>query len=258
MSDMQVALVTGGGGGIGAAVCLELARDHELVVAGRNLARLEATVSAVQAAGGTARAASFDLADADATRAALAEHGPVNTLVLCAGVAVSAPLGGEDSEDLQRRHFEVNYHGARRLLEAALPAWKETGGGRAVMVASSAALRGYAYVSAYAASKHALLGYSRSAALELRRYRVSVNVVCPHYVDSPMTDASAERIAQTTGRSIAEARAWLAAQNPGGRLVTPLEVARAVRDLATSARTGVVLELPGGDPIQVEPGLPLE
>jgi 3-hydroxybutyrate dehydrogenase len=255
---MVEVLVTGGGGGIGAAVCLELASDHQVVVAGRDLGRLEATAAAVRTAGGTARVASFDLADAGATQAALAEHGPVGTLVLCAGIALSAPVGGEDAEDLHRRHFEVNYHGARRLLEAALPAWKETGGGRAVMVASSAALRGYAYVSAYAASKHALLGYCRSAALELRRYRVAVNVVCPHYVDSPMTDASAERIAETTGRGLEEARAWLAAQNPGGRLVTPAEVARAVRELVSTPRTGVVLELPGGEAIEVEPGLPLE
>lgn len=258
---MPVALVTGSGGGIGAAVCRALAPDHLVVAAGRNRERLEATVAAVRDAGGEARAVVFDVTDPEGTETALREvreqAGPPTCLVANAGIAVSAPVGSEGHEALLRRHLEVDYLGAVRLLELLVPEWKRAGGGRAVLVASSAALRGYAYVSAYAAAKHALLGYGRSAAPELAKHRIAVHVVCPHYVDSPMTEASAARIAERTGRSGQEARALLASENPGGRLVTPDEVAAATLELVRAERTGVVLELTGGEAVEREAGRPL-
>lgn len=127
-----------------------------------------------------------------------------------------------------------------------------------MQVASSAGLRGYAYVTAYTAAKHALLGYSRSAALELARQGVAVNVLCPHYVDSPMTDANVARMRAKTGRSDAELRAFLASENPGGVLVTPAEVAGATLDLVGGGRSGVVLELIGGATRTVDEGFLLE
>ena len=244
----DVALVTGGGGGIGAALCRALAADHHVLVGGRDVARLEAVAGEV---GGTPVA--LDVTDAAAAEAVLGAH-DVKVLVANAGIAVSGPVGGPDGVASLRRHLEVNLLGAARLLEMLTPRWKQAGGGRAVFVASSAALAGYAYVSAYAASKHALLGYARSAALELARHKIAVHAVCPHYVDSPMTDASAARIAETTGRSAEEARALLAAQNPGGRFVTPDEVAAATLGLLQGPRTGVVLELTGGEAVEVDPG----
>lgn len=248
----DVALVTGGGGGIGAALCRALAADHHVLVAGRDRARLEPVAEEV---GGTPVV--LDVTDAAAAEALVAEH-DVRVLVANAGVAVSGPIGGPEGEASLRRHLEVNLLGAARLLELLAPRWREAGGGRAAFVASSAALVGYPYVSAYAASKHALVGYARSAALELARHRIAVHTVCPHYVDSPMTDASADRIAETTGRSAEEARELLARQNPGGRFVTPDEVAAATLSLLQGPRTGVVLELTGGEPVEVDGGSLLE
>ena len=108
-------------------------------------------------------------------------------------------------------------------------------------------LQGYAYVAAYTASKHALLGYSRAAALELERKGVTVNVVCPHYVDSPMTEASIDRVVEKTGRSREEAAQFFASQNPGGRLVQPLEVAEAAFELCSGEANGAVIELDGSE-----------
>jgi NAD(P)-dependent dehydrogenase (short-subunit alcohol dehydrogenase family) len=116
-----------------------------------------------------------------------------------------------------------------------------------VHVGSSAGLRGYAYVSAYCASKHALVGYSRSAALELRGSGVAMSCVCPHYVDSPMLESSIRRLVETTGKTGEEARDFFRRQNPGGRLVTPGEVAEAVWRLASGDENGAVVELDGRD-----------
>ena len=257
-----VAFVSGGGGGIGAALCRSLAHEYLVIAAGRNRERLDETVAAVAAEGRVAHAVELDVTDAARTAAVLdevqASHGPIECLVGNAGVAISAPIGAPQGEDHLRRHLEVNFLGAVRPLEHLAPVWKAAGQGTAVFIASSAALMGYPYVSAYAASKHALLGYARSASQELRRAGIGVHAICPHYVDSPMTDQSVARIVATTGRSAEEARELLAAQNPGGRLVTPDEVAAATMQVVRSNRTGIVLELPGGDPLVREPGQPLE
>ena len=177
----------------------------------------------------------------------------VDWLVNNAGSVRTAPIGRADEEHY-RSHLDVNFHGARRVLEAVLPGMNERGGGSVVQVASSAALRGYAYVTAYSAAKHALLGYSRSAAHELARGNVAVNVVCPHYVDSPMTHANVARMREVTGRDEESLRAFLASENPGGVLVTAGEVAEAIVGLLEGPRTGVVLELVGGGSREVDRG----
>ena len=248
--ETHTALVTGAGSGIGAAIARRLAAAGATVVlAGRRLDPLR-TVAATLAGG--VHAVTLDLADprsidAGWGHACAAVDGPIDVLVNNAGVARSAPVGRQelDGQDLDRFHLEVNYLGAARLTRLALPGMIAAGRGRIVNVASSAGLRGYAYVSSYCASKHALVGWSRAAAEELRSKGVCVNLVCPHYVDSPMTDASVARIAATTGRSAAEARAFLAAQNPGGRLVTPGEVAAAVAELVGGDVSGALIELDG-------------
>jgi NAD(P)-dependent dehydrogenase (short-subunit alcohol dehydrogenase family) len=251
MSDSHVALVTGGGQGIGEAICQRLAQEGtSVIVTGRDLEKCEAVAGRL---GAGATAVRLDVTDRESIRKALeralrfAERaGPIDWLVNNAGMARSAPLlHTREVTDLYEEHMQVNFHGARRMVEALLPGMRERDYGRIVNVASSAGLHGYAYVSAYCASKHALVGYTRSAALELARSGVTMSAVCPHYVDSPMTDRSVERIAEKTGRGPEEAREILAAQNPGGRLVTPGEVAEVVWKLLSGGENGAIVELDG-------------
>ncbi len=262
----RAALVTGASSGIGEAVALELARrGWGVILVARRRERLEALAERIASGGGRARAVPQDLADrdagarlAEAAEAAAGELGPLELVVNNAGIAESAPLlprpGREPEVDPFERHLAVNFHGPRRLIEHLAPAMVARGRGALLQVASSAGLRGYAYVAAYCASKHALLGLSRAAALELAPKGVRVGAICPHYVRSPLLEASVARLVVSAGRSEEEARAFFAAQNPGGRLVEPEEVAAAVADLAEDPRTGQVLELDGAARIQVDAG----
>jgi NAD(P)-dependent dehydrogenase (short-subunit alcohol dehydrogenase family) len=248
MSSSRVAFVTGAGRGIGAAIAKRVARAGAAVVVGaRTVEPCERLAREIRSGGGEALAVQLDVADphwiADAVERASDEFGPVDWLVNNAGLAVSAPLLGDG--ELFERHMQINFHGARRMIEAVLPAMKSRGAGRIVNVASSAALRGYRYVAAYAASKHALLGYARCAALELEGTGVAVATVCPHYDDSPMTDEAVRRVMEKSQRSEADARAFFAAQNPGGRLVTVDEVAEVVVELLERGENGAVVELDG-------------
>jgi NAD(P)-dependent dehydrogenase (short-subunit alcohol dehydrogenase family) len=126
---------------------------------------------------------------------------------------------------------------------------RERGYGRIVNVASSAGLQGYAYSAAYCAAKHALVGYTRAAAVELARSGVRVAAVCPHYVDTPMLDASVQRVSRKTGREPAGVREFFREQNPGRRFVTAEEVAEAVWRLLTDEAAPLLLELDGGEAI---------
>jgi NAD(P)-dependent dehydrogenase (short-subunit alcohol dehydrogenase family) len=142
--------------------------------------------------------------------------------------------------------MRVNFHGARRMIEAFAPSMIENKYGRIVNVGSSAGLRGYPYAAAYVASKHALVGYSRCVSAELAKTGVTLNIVCPHYVDSPMTDQTVERIVGKTGKTEADTRSFLAAQNPGGTLVSPEEVAAIVLQFLKGSDNGKIAELVGG------------
>jgi len=255
----HAAFITGAGRGIGAAIARRLAGDGAFVVLGaRSLGDCEALAAELRAGGGRAAAVAIDVGSPDSVRAAVAravelvarEQGQaLDWLINNAGIAQSAPLvPREDAEALFERHMQVNFHGARRTLEALLPEMKRRGYGRIVNIASSAALLGYRYVSAYCASKHALLGYSRAAALELEGSGVALSVVCPHFVDSPMTDESARRIAQKTGQSEERARELLAAQNPSGVLVRPEQIAEVVLELCFRGENGALVELDGAEP----------
>jgi len=257
MTKHPLALVTGAGRGIGAAIALRLARAGVPVIcAARSLESCTEVADAIRAEGGRAFPAYLDVTDPETIQSGLEDAladardaGPIAWLVNNAGIAETAPFlrhGRASGTDLYEKHMRVNFHGARRLIEAFAPGMIERKHGRIVNIASSAGLRGYPYAAAYVASKHALVGYSRCAAAELVRTGVTLNLVCPHYVESPMTDQTVARIVGKTGKGEAETRAFLAAQNPGGTLVTAEEVADVVLGLLQSGANGRIAELVGG------------
>ena len=226
------AVVTGGGRGIGVAVAGALAEEGAaVVVAARSAGEIEAVADGLRARGGIAHAVVCDVTDPDSV-AALATRadellGRVDILVNNAGVARSAPFAKVALEEWQSVH-RVNATGPLLVTQAFLPAMLERGWGRIVNVASVASLRGGRYITSYAASKHALLGMTRCLADELAGTGVTVNSVCPSYVDTPMTNENIERIAAKTGRDADDVRAGIEAMQPGGRMIAPEEVAHAV------------------------------
>jgi 3-hydroxybutyrate dehydrogenase len=243
------ALVTGGGRGIGREIASTLARAGVAVtVLGRNRAALDDTV----AAGAAHFASVADVADQAAVSAAVAEAAarqPIDILIANAGAAESAPFATSDAA-LFRRMMDVNFMGVVYAAQAVLPAMKERPYGRIVAVASTAGLKGYAYVSAYSAAKHAVVGLVRSLALELARTRVTVNAVCPGFTDTDLLTGSIDAIMKKTGRSHEQAVAELAKHNPQGRLVTAAEVADTVLWLCgegARAITGQAIAVAGGE-----------
>ena len=252
-SERHVALVTGGSRGIGEAICRRVAREGaSVLVAARSREACAGVAESIRATGGTAWPLALDLSDPASVAAALEEarsltgpFGSIDWLVNNAGLAESASYDDEAHEARLARHLEVNFHGARRLMEVLVPGMEARGYGRVVNVASSAGLRGYAYVTAYCASKFALVGYSLALADELEGSGVHVNLVCPHYVDSPMLAASVERLVQKTRMDATMAREFFRRSNPGQALVAMDEVAAAVVHLLRSDEQGAVLELDG-------------
>ena len=260
MSSPRTVLITGSTGGIGGALAQAfLDAGDRVVLAGRKADALAARQTELAASERTWTVV-LDVADPASIQAAMsavqAHWGTPDILVNNAGIAVSAPL--RQGEELAEDHMQVNYHGPRRLLEACLPGMLERGSGHVVQIASSAGLFGYAYTSAYCASKHALLGYTRAAALELRGKGIALHSLCPHFVDSPMTQASIERIQATTGQSAQAAHAALAAMNPDGELVDPGQIASLAVAATQVATSGGVWELTGTEVHVVTEGFPLQ
>jgi len=244
------AVVTGGGSGIGLAIAQALAgRGHAVTVMGRSAGPLEAAAMGLEGGGYALCDVTDETSVANALAEAQAARGPVRVLVNNAGAVTTAPFE-KTSLAAWSAALDVNLLGAVRMIRAALPSLKAEPWGRIVNVASTAALKPYAYVSAYVASKHALLGMTRSLALELATTKVTANAVCPGYTRTAIIERAIETIAARTGRGEEAAAAVFTAANPQGRLVTPREVAAAACWLASpeaGAVNGACLSVSGGE-----------
>ncbi|PZW42165.1 NADP-dependent 3-hydroxy acid dehydrogenase YdfG [Humitalea rosea] len=239
MLSAKRALVTGGGTGIGLACAEALTgAGAHVTVLGRRAAPLQAAI----AAGAAAEAIVADVR-------ALPLLAEFDILVHAAGAAESASFLNSD-DALWERMLDANLRGAISIIRAVLPPMLAAKSGRIVTVASTAALKGYAYVSAYTAAKHALLGLTRALALECAGRGVTANAVCPGFTDTAIVANSIATIMARTGRSEAGARDSLTRHNPQARLVTPAEVAAAVLFLcspAAGAVNGQAIAVDGGE-----------
>lgn len=248
------ALVTGGSRGIGAAIADKLLQNGARVtLLGRTISTLLDASSRLSTLGEVhhvvADVSIREQVD-QAVHLASIQLGPVDILINNAGQARSAPFLQTDDQ-LWKDMLDVNLHGTYYCSQAVLPAMRQAGWGRIVNVASSAGLRGYAYVSAYCAAKHGMVGLTHALALELAGSGVTINAVCPGYTDTPMLRKSAEQISAKTGRSTETIMAMFAAQNTQGRLLSPQEVAQAVVDLCVpeeSPRNGEIINLDDAAP----------
>jgi NAD(P)-dependent dehydrogenase (short-subunit alcohol dehydrogenase family) len=230
----RLALVTGGGRGIGAAIARTLAgAGARVVVCGRSKPDLDAIAREI-----TGVAIKLDLMDRAATDAMLASVGHVDVLVNNAGVAESASLEKTD-DALWDRIMELDATAPFRVTRALVPGMIKAGWGRVINIASNAGVSGYGYTSAYCAAKHAMVGMTRGLAIDLARTGVTINALCPGWVETQMVEEAVTRIASKTGRSVDEARSSLASMSPQKRMIEPAEVAYAALMLCDHAARGI-------------------
>ena len=247
----RIALITGGGRGIGRAIALAFARQGaKTVVSARTVAQVEAVAREI---GVTAMALQCDVSDPASVKQMFGSvqkafgRGP-DILVNNAGIAESAPLVHTDDE-LWHRHLAINLSGSFYCTRAALPSMIKGKWGRIINIASIAGKTGAPYISAYSASKHGLIGLTRSVALEVATLGITVNAICPGYVDTQMTTRAIENITTKTQRSSEEALEILEKTNPQNRLITPEEVAALALLLASEEGQGI-----NGQAINVDGG----
>ena len=243
------ALVTGGGRGIGAAVAGALTAAGAVVtIIGRTRGSLDDMV----ALGKAHHALTADVTNEASLAEAMKQAGSTRAIDILINNAGGAETGAFDQSgrDLFERMMALNLYSAVAATQAVLPAMKAAPYGRIVMIASTAALKGYPYVSAYCAAKHAVLGLTRSLALELASTPVTVNAICPGYTETDMLQDSIATIMEKTGRTAEAARASLVAGNPQKRMIDPKEVANAVLWLCaegSASITGQAIAIAGGE-----------
>ena len=237
-------LITGGGSGAGADLALGFARaGAEVVIAGRRLAALQTVVAQNQ----NIRAVQADVTDEAQVAAMFVTAGPCDIVIANAGAAASGVLARTSLADWNAM-IAVNLTGVFLTLRDGLnqmPGW-----GRLISVASTAGLKGYAKVAPYSAAKHGVVGLTRALALEVAARDITVNALCPGFLDTPMTDHSVAVIAEKTGRTPAQARAALAAMNPQNRLIAPSEVTAAALWLCGPGSGGIngqAIAIAGGE-----------
>ncbi|HEY6547428.1 MAG TPA: SDR family NAD(P)-dependent oxidoreductase [Vicinamibacteria bacterium] len=247
------ALVTGGGRGIGRAIALALAdRGAEVAVAARSRAEVEEVAGEARRRGVRAAALTADVGRAEDVKAlvrgAREALGAIDILVNAAGIAPSAPLV-KTPDEMWHSVMAVNLSGVFYTTREVLPEMAERGWGRVINIASIAGKAAMPYIAAYTASKHGVLGLTKVAALEVAARGVTVNALCPGYVDTPMTDAGIANMVAKTGKSAADLRRHIEGLSPQKRLVTAEEVAAlAVFLCGEDARgiTGQALNVDGG------------
>jgi NAD(P)-dependent dehydrogenase (short-subunit alcohol dehydrogenase family) len=237
-------LITGGGSGAGENLALGFAAaGAEVVIAGR---RLDALQSVAAKAKGI-RCVQADVTDEASVKRMFAEAGAVDIVIANAGAADSAVMA-KTSLDQWNAMLAVNLTGVFLTFREGLNQFQ--GWGRLVAVASTAGLKGYAKVAPYAAAKHGVIGMCRSLALEVARKPITVNAICPGFLDTPMTEHSVQVIAEKTGKTLAEARAALEGLNPQNRLFQPAEVTAAALFLCGQGSEGIngqTITIAGGE-----------
>ncbi len=244
------AVITGGGTGIGAAVADRLdALGAHVTLMGRRREVLENKAAALAAA----KVVTVDVTDEDSVAAAFAAardgYGPVEILVNNAGATETAPLAKTEL-GMWRRMLDVNLTGVFLCSRAYLGQTQRGSYGRIINIASTAALKGYAYVGAYCAAKHGVMGLTRTLAVETVRAGITVNAVCPGYVDTDLLDDSVDKVAARTGRTREEVLSHFTQSNPQGRLIEPDEVAATVAWLClpeADSITGQAIAMAGGE-----------
>jgi NAD(P)-dependent dehydrogenase (short-subunit alcohol dehydrogenase family) len=252
--DGQVALVTGGGRGVGRAIALSLAHaGASVAVAARTPGELEAAAREIQSVGRRSLPVVCDVSSGASVSAAVhtvqSTLGPIDILVNNAGTAESAPLVKLD-QAVWDKTIAVNLTGTYLCSRAVLPSMVERGRGRIINIASIAAKVGFAYTTAYCAAKHGVLGFTRALALEVAAKGITVNAICPGWLDTEMTIESINRIVERTGLTPEEARRRLERMSPQQRLITPAEVAAIAVFLSSGEAhgiTGQALNVDGGE-----------
>jgi NAD(P)-dependent dehydrogenase (short-subunit alcohol dehydrogenase family) len=243
-------VVTGGGTGVGAAIATYLVElGAKVTIAGRRDAPLQALAEKHANMGWAVCDVTSQAEITSGFEMARSNFGAIDIVVANAGAAESKPFSKLTTDDMQTM-LDVNLMGVFNTFQAALPDMVASGWGRMIVVASTAGLKGYGYVSAYAAAKHGVVGMTRSLAIEVAKKGITANAVCPSYVDTPMTERTIENIMSQTGRDHDAAVTALTAGNPQGRLITPLEVAHTVGFLCSdqaASINGQAIALSGGE-----------